>query len=155
MSILNPENYCIYLSHRLLGQTTKQPLSNFELQKPWKYKQLWGLGPDPSCLRKNKCIWTKDFLFPSKRSVLKSQFQNPRNLSHRPLGWWSLEVPTKYYDLRPWCMLIVEIRINLFQRYKSILPTIRAVTNTSSYLMREIISWIWVHNSESAWCKEI
>ena len=25
-------------------------LSNFEPWKPWKYKQLWGLGPNPSCL---------------------------------------------------------------------------------------------------------
>ena len=28
--ILNPENYCIPRRKRLLGQTTKQPLSNFE-----------------------------------------------------------------------------------------------------------------------------
>ena len=27
----------------LLGKTTKQPLSNFEPGKPWKYKQLWDL----------------------------------------------------------------------------------------------------------------
>ena len=31
--ILNPENYCIPRRKRLLGQTTKQPLSNFELGK--------------------------------------------------------------------------------------------------------------------------
>ena len=41
----------------LFGQTTKQLLSNFELWKPWKYKQLWALGPDPSWLSK-KCILT-------------------------------------------------------------------------------------------------
>ena len=35
--ILIPENYCIPHRKTLLGQTTKQPLSNFEL---WKYKQL-------------------------------------------------------------------------------------------------------------------
>ena len=29
--------------HMSLGQITKQPLSNFESQTPWKYKQLWGL----------------------------------------------------------------------------------------------------------------
>ena len=29
MSIWNPENYCIPRRHKLLGQTTKQPLSNF------------------------------------------------------------------------------------------------------------------------------
>ena len=34
----------------LFGKTTKQPLSNFEPEKPLKYKQLWGLRPDPSCL---------------------------------------------------------------------------------------------------------
>ena len=28
----------------LLGQTTKQPLCNFEPRKPWKYKQNWGWG---------------------------------------------------------------------------------------------------------------
>ena len=32
--MLNLENYCIPHRHRLLGQTTKQPLSNFEPQKP-------------------------------------------------------------------------------------------------------------------------
>ena len=53
--VLNPENYCIPHRHRLLVQTTKQPLSNFDPQKPWKYKQLWGLRPDPSCLKKTKC----------------------------------------------------------------------------------------------------
>ena len=36
----------------LLGHTTKQPLCNFEPRKPWKYKQIWGLRPDPSCLLK-------------------------------------------------------------------------------------------------------
>ena len=50
MSTLNPENYCIIRRYRLLGQTTQQPLSNFDRQKAWKYKQLWGLRPDPSSL---------------------------------------------------------------------------------------------------------
>ena len=40
---LNPKDYSITRRHRLLGQTTKQPLSNVELQKPWKYKRLWEL----------------------------------------------------------------------------------------------------------------
>ena len=31
---LNPENYSISRRHRLLGQTTKQPLSNSEPQRP-------------------------------------------------------------------------------------------------------------------------
>ena len=39
MWILNPENYCIPSRNRLLGQTTKQPFSNFEIQKPCNYKQ--------------------------------------------------------------------------------------------------------------------
>ena len=30
----------------------KQPLCNYEPWKSWKYKQLGGLGPDPSCLLK-------------------------------------------------------------------------------------------------------
>ena len=42
----------LYSSHKPLGQTTKQPLTNFEHQKPWKYKQLWGLKRDPCCLWK-------------------------------------------------------------------------------------------------------
>ena len=49
---LNSENYSIPHRHRLLGQTTNQPLNNFELRKLWKYKQLWGLRPDSSCLYK-------------------------------------------------------------------------------------------------------
>ena len=39
----------LHSSHRLLGQANKQPLSNFELWPPGKYKQLSGLRPDPSC----------------------------------------------------------------------------------------------------------
>ena len=41
----------------LFGQTTKQPLSNFEPWKSRKYKQLWGLWPDPSFLLNNECVW--------------------------------------------------------------------------------------------------
>ena len=43
-------NTALPCRHRLLGQNTKQQLSNFEPQKAWKYKQLWGLSPDPSYL---------------------------------------------------------------------------------------------------------
>ena len=46
----NVENHWNILKTCLIGQTTKQPLSNFEPRKSWKYKQLWGLGPDPSYL---------------------------------------------------------------------------------------------------------
>ena len=34
MSVLNPENYCISRKHNLLGESTKQSLSNFEPKKP-------------------------------------------------------------------------------------------------------------------------
>ena len=54
ISILNSENYCILHGHRLLDKTTKQPLSNFEPRKLWKYRQFCGLTLDPSCLWK-KC----------------------------------------------------------------------------------------------------
>ena len=43
-----------FCRHRLLGQTVKQPLSNFEPQTASKYKQLRGLKPDPSCLSKKQ-----------------------------------------------------------------------------------------------------
>ena len=49
---MNLENYCICCRHRLFGETTKQPLNNFEPKKPWKYKQFWGNRPDASCLKK-------------------------------------------------------------------------------------------------------
>ena len=39
MSILNRE-ITVFLTDRLICQTIKQPLSNFESKKPWKYKQL-------------------------------------------------------------------------------------------------------------------
>ena len=55
-----PENYYIPRRHRLLGQTTRQPLSNSEPQKYWKqYKQLWGVRPDPVAYEKNKCTFFK------------------------------------------------------------------------------------------------
>ena len=44
--------YCIPCRHRLLGQTTKLLLNKSEAQKPWKFKQLWGLWPDPNYLLK-------------------------------------------------------------------------------------------------------
>ena len=49
MSILNPE-ITVFLPDIDYDQTAKQTLNNFEPIKPWKYKQLWGLTPDPSCL---------------------------------------------------------------------------------------------------------
>ena len=54
------KKYCIPRKQTLLGQTTKQPLSNFDLQKPWKYKQLWELKPDPKLLIKK--VYTNDIL---------------------------------------------------------------------------------------------
>ena len=64
---MNTENYCIPGRHRLLVQTIKQPLSNSEPQKSWKYKELWGLRPYPSYLQ-NKCIRSSCY---TKRSVLE------------------------------------------------------------------------------------
>ena len=49
MSILNPE-ITELLANIDYDQTAKQTLNNFEPIKPWKYKQLWGMTPDPSCL---------------------------------------------------------------------------------------------------------
>ena len=49
MSILNPK-ITVFLADTLLGQTTKQALSNFEPKKHWEYKQLQELRPDHSCL---------------------------------------------------------------------------------------------------------
>ena len=37
-------NYYIPHRYRLLGQTTKQPLNNFEPKKTWKYKDFEGWG---------------------------------------------------------------------------------------------------------------
>ena len=56
-SLSNNKNYSLkksrvfpkFRTHRLLGKNTTQPLSNFESQ-PWKWKQLWGQRPNPSCL---------------------------------------------------------------------------------------------------------
>ena len=44
---MNPENYRVPRRQRLLDQNTEERLSNSEPQKPWKYKQPWGLRPDP------------------------------------------------------------------------------------------------------------
>ena len=74
MSIWNPENYYIPCRYRLFGQTTKQPLSNFEPRKPWKFKQLWGLKPDPNYL------WKKCF---RKKNKLNQTFPKPNNKSNQ------------------------------------------------------------------------
>ena len=71
------ENYCIPRRHRLFGQSTKQPLNNFEPQKPWKYKQFWGLRPDPSCLekkisvRKIKAELVKQYVMGLRKVIFK------------------------------------------------------------------------------------
>ena len=76
---MNLENYYIRRRHRLFGQTTKQPLNNFEPWKPWKYKQLWGLMPDPSCLekkisvRKIKAELLKEYVMSLKKVVCKDR----------------------------------------------------------------------------------
>ena len=44
ISFLNSENYCIPHRLILLGQTTKQSLSNFEPQKPWNISNFEGWG---------------------------------------------------------------------------------------------------------------
>ena len=55
------ESYCIAGRHRLLGQTTKQPLTNSEPRKLLKYKQLSGLTLF-ACKKimqyKSNLIWT-------------------------------------------------------------------------------------------------
>ena len=50
MSMKDAEKSLEYTSISLFGQTNKQYLNIMELGKPWKYKQLWGLGRDPSSL---------------------------------------------------------------------------------------------------------
>ena len=75
---MNLENYCILCRHRSFGQTTKQPLNNFEPQKPWKYKQFWGLGPDPRCLekisvRKIKAELLKQYVVSLKKVACKDR----------------------------------------------------------------------------------
>ena len=73
---MNLENYCILRRHRLFGQTTKQPLNNFEPQKPWKYKQFRGMRPDPSCLDKNvrkiKAELLKQYVMSLKNVICKN-----------------------------------------------------------------------------------
>ena len=74
---MNLESYCIRSRHLLFGQTTKQPVNNFETQKPWKYKQFWGIRPDPSCLEKKvsvreiKAELLKQYIMSLKEGVCK------------------------------------------------------------------------------------
>ena len=78
---MNLENYYIRHRHRLFGQTTKQPLNKFEPWKHWKYKQLWGLIPDPSFLekkisvRKIKAELFKQYVMSLKEAVCKYRGQ--------------------------------------------------------------------------------
>ena len=64
--------YCIPRRHRLLGQTTKQPLSNFEVKKALQnisnFKS-WGLTV--AVYKKNKCIakiWEKHLKKKAKKN---------------------------------------------------------------------------------------
>ena len=73
----NAENHLNKLKMFVFGQTTKQILSTFEPWKSWKYRQLWGLGPDPSCLFKKKksvkqFFLTNQYYYPHLNNLLKS-----------------------------------------------------------------------------------
>ena len=46
----NAKNHWNTIKICFFGQTTTHLLRKFELWKPWKYKQIWGLGRDTSCL---------------------------------------------------------------------------------------------------------
>ena len=66
---------------RLAGQTTKQPLSNFEPRNPWKYKQLWGLKPGTSYLQKQSVNKLKSFpLTSSENQRFSDDFREDFNL---------------------------------------------------------------------------
>ena len=85
--VLNPENYCIPRRHRLFGQTTKQPLNYFEPGKPWKYKQLWVLRPDPSCLQ--KCVVLYNFSFYVLHPfIISNTFISNANASNCSAATW-------------------------------------------------------------------
>ena len=71
ISISNPTDYCIPRRHRLLGQSTKHPLSNFEPLKPWKYKQLSGQRLDAKFLSKIKNICGNVYFFRYRLSCIK------------------------------------------------------------------------------------
>ena len=49
MSMTNAEKSLEY-TQNVFGQTTRQSFSNFEPWKSWKYKQRWGLRPEPYCI---------------------------------------------------------------------------------------------------------
>ena len=101
--------------HRLLGQTTKQPLRNFELQKPLKYKQLegWGLtvvAYKKICVNyKIHAMWRSSCLqLFFKISVLK----NFTILTEKHL-WWSLFI-IKLQAFRPATLLKRDSNPGLF-----------------------------------------
>ena len=55
-SNINPiQRYCIPRRYRLLGQTTKQPLSNFEPQKLENISNFQGWGLTLIAYEKSKC----------------------------------------------------------------------------------------------------
>ena len=62
---MNPGNYCIFHILRLLGQTTKWLLSNFDTKKTWKYNPLEGWGLALVVYKKKySCLKAKRFAFP-------------------------------------------------------------------------------------------
>ena len=81
-SFLNSENCSI--PHRLswFGQTTKHSLSNFEPQKPWKYKQCWGLRSGPFAYKQSLVSYHFSFF------VIHNFFkrQNPYKQRHAEIG---------------------------------------------------------------------
>ena len=74
---MNSENCFIARKHSYLVEPlmNKQPLSKFEPQKPWKYKQLWGLRPTLAAYEKSKCI-LKHYLKANTKFLL-AEMQGP------------------------------------------------------------------------------
>ena len=87
--ILGKQEKCLF------GHTTKQLLSNFEPWKSRKYKQLWGLGPNPSCLfayKKKCCMIIQIFCRTERKSrhlvllcVLLRRFHETRMMREKKL----------------------------------------------------------------------
>ena len=68
--MIKPKNLGKTQEKCLFGHTIKQLLSNFEPWKSWKYKQLWELGPNPSCLfaYKKNVAWSFEFFVERKEN---------------------------------------------------------------------------------------
>ena len=93
---MNSDNYYIFCRYQLLGQTTKQPLSNFEPKNLENISNFQGWGLTLVAYKKRKCNTPYGFKFLECSPLTLSQRTFPQ-LDSYPTGYFSDQAVLRFY----------------------------------------------------------